>query len=433
MQFAAFNEAVDPSSLEGLNFEAICAVEAWNNNNMGRAKERVLTPPAGWVPPPPPPYSDALEVPEKEKEPVGKTAAVYPDPAGYQTSEFMLGSIAVGIILPESDGSIDPETEDWSSSRQSQVVSEIQAGLNWLDARCPDANLSFVYDQHLGVATGYEPINHPHTEAYLWINDVMDALGYSSGSSISRVRQYDNDLRSSMNTDWAITIFVVDSYNDPDCAFTDGWFAFAYRGGPYEVMTYDNEDRGIENMDACTAHETAHLFWAYDEYINDYGSCTQNINYLGVENGNYHECLTDNCLMKHAHSGYASNLICSYTSGQIGWRDTDGDHIPDILDTYPNTNLTVYSPDPTTDYTPTYRGTAEVSPLDNQIASTRPDLTLNTISNVQLRVNGGPWFDASPTDASFNSGSGRFLPSPPHLRTIISCWVAGRLPSRSEL
>lgn len=36
-------------------------------------------------------------------------------PGYYQTSEFLIGRMAVGIILPESDGSVDPSTEDWTS------------------------------------------------------------------------------------------------------------------------------------------------------------------------------------------------------------------------------------------------------------------------------------------------------------------------------
>ena len=78
----------------------------------------------------------------------------------YDTSEFLLGDISVAVIFVESDGSIDPQTENWSSSRESQCVSEIQNGLNWITNQNPDANLSFTYHYYYGrtnlnAQTGY--------------------------------------------------------------------------------------------------------------------------------------------------------------------------------------------------------------------------------------------------------------------------------------
>ena len=44
-----------------------------------------------------------------------------------------MGEVVVGIILPESTGAAS--TENWDTTRQNYVVSEIQAALNWWDAR----------------------------------------------------------------------------------------------------------------------------------------------------------------------------------------------------------------------------------------------------------------------------------------------------------
>ncbi|MFQ6015198.1 MAG: hypothetical protein ACE5NP_07125, partial [Anaerolineae bacterium] len=46
-------------------------------------------------------------------------------PGYYQTSEFMIGRVAVGVILPESTGAHEPSTENWSPDRQAKVLSEI--------------------------------------------------------------------------------------------------------------------------------------------------------------------------------------------------------------------------------------------------------------------------------------------------------------------
>lgn len=35
-----------------------------------------------------------------------------PDPGYYDLSEYMIGTVAMGVIFLESDGSIDPSTED---------------------------------------------------------------------------------------------------------------------------------------------------------------------------------------------------------------------------------------------------------------------------------------------------------------------------------
>jgi len=73
-------------------------------------------------------------------------------PGYYDTSTYMLGSVAVGIILPESNGS----GEDWTLAEKNQVVAEVQDGLNWWKNQGGAlANLSFQYDLQLGIPTSY--------------------------------------------------------------------------------------------------------------------------------------------------------------------------------------------------------------------------------------------------------------------------------------
>ncbi|NIU58954.1 MAG: hypothetical protein GWN67_22000, partial [Phycisphaerae bacterium] len=150
--------------------------------------------------------------------------ALNPTPPGYyDTSEYLIGSVAVGVILPESNGTIDPSTEDWTSDEESQVVSEITAGLDWWAAYNPSAGVSFSLEVHYRVPTSYEPISRPGTagDEALWISEVMTYLGYP-GDFFMQVWDYVNDLRSQLGTDWAFTIFVVDSSNDSDGMFADG-------------------------------------------------------------------------------------------------------------------------------------------------------------------------------------------------------------------
>ena len=78
-------------------------------------------------------------------------------PGFYQTSEYLAGSVAVGLILLESDGTAEPSTEDWTEDEKQLVFNEIVAGLNWWAEVEPRANLTFVYDDHFN-----SPVPHQH-------------------------------------------------------------------------------------------------------------------------------------------------------------------------------------------------------------------------------------------------------------------------------
>ena len=86
----------------------------------------------------------------------------------------------------------------------------------------------------------------------------------------------------------------------------------------------------------------------------------------------------------------------------MGWRDSDGDGKEryDPVDTTPVASLTPFTPDPTTNATPTYVGVANdppyPSPTDNSV-------TINRITSVEWRVDGGTWQPAAATDGAFNA------------------------------
>ena len=96
-------------------------------------------------------------------------------------SEYMLRNILVNVILMESNGAIDPSTENWSAARENTVTSEITAAMNFLATSYNlNANLtpSFTYHYYLGrinsvAQTSYEPINR--------VADPMNEPGTSEG------------------------------------------------------------------------------------------------------------------------------------------------------------------------------------------------------------------------------------------------------------
>lgn len=331
--------------------------------------------------------------------------ATYAKALGYrETSCYLIGSVAVGIILAESIGVIDPSTEDWDSTREDKVVSEIQSGLTWLANQNPDANVTFVYEVNCRVPTMYEPINRPLlAEKAKWINDTMTFLGFPGDDSYTQVRDYVNDLRSRMHTDWAFAIFVADSLNDTDGRFAedvDGakWVAHSSFGGPFTVMCYDNDGYGIEQMDCVTVHEACHLFYATDEYNGG----TEIGGYLGVNDTEGASCMMNTLTWS----------LCPSTREQLGWRDTDSDGIQDIVDTYPKSTLSPQSPSVVASLSLLYSGEVAEIPYPNKCPvgtpQSRENITINTITNVEYRVNGGAWSNATASDGAFDEAEEAF-------------------------
>jgi len=330
-----------------------------------------------------------------------------PSPGFNETSEYLIGSAAFAVILLESNGTIDPETENWDSIEIFNVRSRIDYALNWWSSQNPNASLSFIgappgwaWNVTI-VETSYEPINRPSTDEGLWIGEAMTNLGFPGANYFNQTLTFINFLRDYVGTDWAFVIFIVDSSNDPDGSFADGFSAYAYYGGPFFVMTYDNGGWGIANMDRVTAHEMGHTFFATDEY----NGVAQYSGYLNVSDIEGSRCLMDNNTW----------ALSSGTLGQVGWRDSDGDGIQDIVDTFPDTVLNPYSPDPTTNTTLTYTGTVTEIPYPNNNPYIPPpprtgrrDVTINTIIGVIFRVDGGAWTNATPDDGAFDESEESF-------------------------
>jgi hypothetical protein len=226
----------------------------------------------------------------------------------------------------------------------------------------------------------------------------MGKLGYTTGDWMQRVRDYINHLRDTIETlpgyygtDWAFAVFLVDNSNDVDGLFSDGYHAYAYLGGPFTICPHlrPGGPPGPVLRDVF-CHEMGHIFYATDEYDGN----PENSGYLNQQDVEGSGCIMDNL----------ASCVSSGSQLQVGWKDTDSDKRPDILDTFPETSLTPYSPDPTSDNTPTYTGSATVQPLTNQNPHGQGnDVTTNTIAAVEYRVDGGTWTWADPTDGTYDS------------------------------
>lgn len=379
-------------------------VAAWNYLVSPKMAALQKTPPAL----PRPLVGDAFEPPKSEVlQLMGELETQGAAPGFGSTSEFMIGSVAVGVILPESN-EMSVNTENWSNidpehptdpNRKQRVFDEIVAGLNWWVTKGGSAaNLTFYYDPQFGIPTQYEPITISRDSEYLWVADVLQNMGYTSSDYLTQMRYYINNLRTTYNTDWGYVFLIADSLNDGDGIFDNSqYFAWANLGGPHSIMTYDNDGYRIDYMHTVATHETGHIFLASDEYCQPgYACCYLSyFGYLDVYNGNCEENNPSSvdCIMK-----YNSDAICTYTNGQIGWRDSDSDGKPDPID---NVVADTLNPQitPTTETVLTFTGTAADIPYDS---NSRPDVTINKITTVKYRIDYGNWSDACAIDGSFD-------------------------------
>ncbi|MCG3204108.1 MAG: hypothetical protein KCHDKBKB_00811 [Elusimicrobia bacterium] len=318
------------------------------------------------------------------------------------TSDFMMGNVVVTVIFPESNGSLDPNTENWSEERKTQALSQIISGLDWWTQQNSRSPLSFTVVSQT-VSVPYEPITRPYYDEALWIPSIMSTLGYS-GSRFTTTRQFANAQRNAYGADWAFTIFVVDSLNDTNGKFADGFFAYAYLGGPFMVMTYDNNGYGINNMAVVAAHEAGHIFHALDQYAGASGPSDYSTGYFSTINGNHAYSSIANEPNSIMRGGIRWGLD-KWAKESIGWRDANGNGYDDIMDQSPRTELT---PSGSQLGGAGFSGQASVVILPRQGNAQGYGLTLDTISKVEYRMNNGSWVTTNASDGLFDSATENF-------------------------
>src|SRR5215210_4887832 len=222
--------------------------------------------------------------------------------AAAPTSEYLEGTVAVGIIIVEGP------TADlkFSDSERAKVVAEVQNGLSFYATANPVAGISFAYDiQIVTLATPPDP-NAADLEA-LWRDPAMGAIGFSA--DWAGVTEYVEDIRNRFGTRWTYCGFYT--------KYPLGWFAYASIGGPRLVMQYDNDGWGPDNIDRVFAHETGHIFRCPDEYASSNCNCGGTWGRFGIANGNCENCASGGgvpCLMKGN-----TFAVCGYTPSHLGW------------------------------------------------------------------------------------------------------------------
>jgi hypothetical protein len=386
-EISAFHDRLSPGQLQTLDSDRKNIAQIFNHlqdqNHPRQGFQENLEPPP----------NDALVPPLPENKYLSPSAleSTNPAPNVYEQSEVLFGKVAVGILLPESQG----DQENWQPEQVATVISEINKALEWWKIKNPEADLNFIPEVHI-VPTSVEPISLPSYSQSIWIRETMRSLGLTDSSYFEQVRHYNNSIRDKYKADWSFSMFTVNDFNDVDNRFTNGQFAYAYLGGPFLVMTYGNNGYGPENMDAVAAHEIGHVFYALDQYPSAFQPCDRRSGYFGVENQNSQ--YGNNCalnvpsIMRGLIYPYTVDAVDPYARGQIGWEKSDAGGMKYLQN--PAVIAEIKKD--------LFR--AELIPYLNANPYLRSH-TINRITGAEFKVGGNwfPWVKAEPVDGAFDS------------------------------
>jgi len=342
---------------------------------------------------------DALQPPPHQS-----TLAAADDfkPSVFQPSAFLAGRVAVQLLFVESDGRVEPSTANWTNAQVTLATDQVTTALEWWRTQLPNAHVEFDLTSRI-VRSGYEPIEHDLSTEGQWVGDTFRTMGFTAPNYFEQAYSSDDSLRHARHADWATTIFIVNSAGKADGRFADGHFAYAYVGGPFLVITSDAGPYGANQLTPVVAHEFGHIFGALDQYAAAGTACTQQSGYLAVPSSNSQANNCGSrfiCIMLEPLAAYPAGAIDASALGQIGYRDSDGDGTPDPIDTKPAADVLINQP-------------SEGSrPLVKAIATDQPfpspagqSVTINTISRIEYRADGGQWLALPPSDGAYNSST----------------------------
>lgn len=366
------------------------------------------------------PFDDrVLRVPQEEidgavyRGPLTGSPALLADRAIDQNSEFLIGSVVINVILPESNSG----SEDWTDLEIADALRDLQLGLSQYEQVSHWVDLTFHVNcpaVHRRVPVDLEPIEGDWDYDPIWIAQALRYLGVEQSYARWMTHLYNNQTRATFGTDWVYTAFVVDaSVNTCWQGPSGGYAAYSYFGGPYLVIPYPacRFGDGI-HFGHVFIHELSHGFWALDEYASAEASCSARSGYLNYINANsyYQQCgLGLPCIMNNATLSEPLP-VCPYTMGQVGLADDNSNSVPDLYEINPEVEF-VYSPfisDTTFDgkYTVSAKFRNDAVPSKNySIPADRRISYAPRLVNGWMQINSGLWSRILPSGGAWDSSS----------------------------
>ena len=328
---------------------------------------------------------------------------------GLDLGELLVGTVTVTPVFFESNES-SPNTEDWTAEEIQESLQDIREGVQWWSDRLAETtdkhSLSFVVDDTFAVdpfETSFEPIANTSDTFSRYVSQFLVHHDYADHTLNRSVQLFNDAQREANGTDWAFTIFMVDASNDEDGFFEPGvgsfLGAFAYNYGSFVVTT---NDRPVSTI----THEVGHVFQTLDEYPLG-GDWTARSGYYDTQNLNAANNPTTGFVQQEsimrggtaAMNAYRDFQISDSARSMLGWQDSDGDGVFDAFDVPLHLEGVGYFDSIADEYK--FSGVASAVPLLNRnpfIRSINSDITLNRISEIQFRIDGGEWQTAVAPD-----------------------------------
>jgi len=303
-------------------------------------------------------WDDNLEEPDPSaRGPQAKAATVS------DTAYTLIGTTLPVLIFVNQSG-----TPAWLGLEKTNAINQMFHAGDWMEANAPSqANVSVSVVTTFGTNPWVSPSplgcgsSDYNCQCNQWMNSAVTQLGYTSITDMNNhfLNQPLFPGVPGSTPDNVVPLFMV---RNLQFIGQKSSYSCSSVGVPRIALNYFSVCTGFW---VCWAHdrdvyihETLHAFGAADEYsgtdvsnCSDPADCTTNVTNVspgyswnslypsynpdgswGYTNGNCDLCSgTKNSIMKCCGSG-TSRWISSYTRGQIGWGDHDGDGFLDPLD-----------------------------------------------------------------------------------------------------
>ena len=250
------------------------------------------------------------------------------------TSAMMIGKVAIALVFVEStDVAPAGNLENWTDEEVDMLKDDAVDAMNWWNEVEPRAAIRHTFDVYENVEIPHEPITIDPSVDDEWINDTLDELGVDPAvNHIERIRNWADKIRKEKNAHWGFVLFMVDSNDNGNPGFPNGWGGYAYVNGPYAVVASD-ACSGCANMIA--AHEIGHVFGALDEYASSGCNCDDGSGFYNIENENCDNgCLTNTTSIMGSKlvDAYLDHKVSLFVLGQMGLIDADNNLYLDPVD-----------------------------------------------------------------------------------------------------